>query len=213
MLERYTSSVPVPLGNRGTADRNYQLGPGGDRRGDKQNDKASNTDSYSASDRLPETVLGPTSFTVKKSSNALRTVEITPVGTRTSACAPWPGSPAVRSSRRHGAVAVLTSAFSGAKPGGVDRQIDLGGDRVQVVVVHHAIAGDVAQQPVEVVDRRLAVGQEDIQLVVAVGGGCRVRAAARSPPCCCRSRARWRGRSTRRTLPKARPTSCSRLRR
>ena len=72
----------------------------------------------------------------------------------------------------------LTSAPSGAKPGRV-RQTDFGGDFIQVVVVHRAIARDVAEQPVEVVHGGRSTRKLDIELVIAIGGR-RVGAAAQA---------------------------------
>ena len=50
--------------------------------------------------------------------------------------------------------------------------VDFGGDCVQVVAVYCAIAGDVAEQAVEVVDGECSARELDIEIKVAVGGCC-----------------------------------------
>ena len=74
--------------------------------------------------------------------------------------------------------APVTSAFKGVQPA-CATLVDAGGDLVQVVLVDDAVAGHVAQQPVEVVHGGLAVRELDIDFVIAVGGrGVRVAADA-----------------------------------
>ena len=50
------------------------------------------------------------------------------------------------------------------------RLADAGGNLVQVVLVDDSVAVDIPQQPVEVVHGDLAVGQFDVDFVIAVGG-------------------------------------------